>query len=121
MSSAPPPVALKATITSGTSLSDAVPLHGAGTGFYMPSGWTTAAITFQASQDGQTFYDMYDSAQTTTAVERTIASGNAVTGRFFAFSLNDWLGANWIKIRSGTSASPVNQGADRVITVIRSP
>lgn len=103
------------TITSGSSLSTAANLgSGQLVGIIMPSGWTTAAITFQANADGaNTFYDVYDDA-----TERTISSSGAAASRFLSLPISDWLAAKAVKIRSGTGAVPVNQGADRVITLV---
>ena len=103
-----------ATIASGTSLSGAADLGtGRIVGLVIPASWTSAAITFQGSADGSTYFDLYDDA-----IERTIASGSVAASRFLALSLGDWLGIRAVKLRSGTAASPVNQPADRVITLV---
>ena len=47
-------------IAGGTSLSSGLNLGGRVlTGVFMPASWTAANLTFQASYDGVTFYDMY--------------------------------------------------------------
>lgn len=110
---------LTATIASGASLSAAQKVDGKLVGIIIPSAWTSAGMTFQASHDGTTFADVWDSA-TGTAAERTIASGNIPTSstRFLALSLADWIGVNFVKVRSGTSGSPVNQGAARSVILV---
>jgi hypothetical protein len=112
------PETATATIANGASLSDSVFVDGRLSGIITPAAWTAAAITFQASVDGSSFFDVYDDALETTAVERTIASGNVGTSRFLALSLVDWTAVTYVKVRSGTTGTPVNQGAQRVLTLV---
>lgn len=100
-----------ATISSGGSLSAAVPL-GAATlvGISMPAAWDTAGLTFQASVDGTTFQDV----QTTSAE----LSMTAAASKYIAVDPAVWRGVNLLKVRSGTSGTPVNQTADRTITLV---
>lgn len=109
-----------AVILSGVAVSSAVYVGGKLVGIEIPVAWTAAAITFQGSVLGTTFIDIWDSALTATAVERTVVSGNVPTAatRFLSLSLNDWTPFNYIIVRSGTSASPVNQGADRTLGLV---
>ncbi|MBZ9937352.1 hypothetical protein LB518_13690 [Mesorhizobium sp. BR1-1-16] len=103
-----------ATIANGASLSSAADLGtGRLVGLIMPAAWTTASISFQASADGTTFFNLHD-----VGAERTIASSDAVASHFIALCLADWLGVRAIKIRSGSADSVVNQSADRVITLV---
>lgn len=100
-----------ATIANGASLSGPIEFGMRRmVGLIVPPAWTTAAITFQASPDGTTFYDLYDDA-----TERAIAAGSVVANRYIALAFSDWLLVRAIKIRSGSSASPVNQAAARSI------
>ena len=103
--------AVPVTIASGTNLSAAVAL-GAKTlvGIMMSSGWDAAGLSFQATADGTTFGDMH-----TTSAELTMT---AAAGQFIAVDPTQWRGVNDIKVRSGTSGTPVNQTADRVITLV---
>lgn len=103
------------TIANGASLSGGVDLGtGRLVGIIMPASWTTAALTFQANADGgATYYDLYDDA-----TERTISSTGAAVSRFLALPISDWLGVRGIKVRSGTGALAVNQGAARTITLV---
>lgn len=100
-----------ATIASGASLSGAATCStGRLARIDMPAAWTAASLTFQVSNDGVTYNNLYD------------ASGNEYTvttaaSRGVVVPLVDFLGASFLKIRSGTSGSPVTQGADRVLTL----
>ncbi|HWJ72421.1 MAG TPA: hypothetical protein VNX29_04565 [Kaistia sp.] len=103
-----------ATIASGGSLSGAVDLGtGRLVGLILPAAWTTAAITFQGSADGATYFDLYDDA-----TERAIASASVVPSRFIALPIVDWLMIRSVKLRSGSAATPVAQGAARSITLV---
>lgn len=62
----------------------------------------SAKLTFQGSADGVTYRDLYDS----TPAELEWA---ASTGDYFATLPANLKGVNYLKLRSGTSASPVNQ------------
>ncbi len=105
---------ITATIASGASLSDAADLGtGRLVGLIMPAGWTTASLTFQGSADGSTYFDLYDDA-----TERAISSSSVVASRFLAMPVADWLMVRAIKLRSGSAATPVNQSAERAITLV---
>lgn len=114
------PQILTATIANGASLSDAQMIDGKLVGIGIPVAWTAAALTFQGSTDGVTFVDVWDAGLTATAVERTVASGNVPTAatRFLALAASDWAGINYLKVRSGTASVPVNQGAQRLLTLV---
>lgn len=106
-----------ATILSGASLSAAVAIADDPiVAIRMPATWTAAVLTFQASEDGTNYGDVYNlNGDETTAA---IPSGGALTSKYIAMSPWEFAGARYIKIRSGTGAAPVTQGADRVITLI---
>lgn len=104
------------TIASGAAVSGALSLRdnrGTGriTGLLIPASWTTAALTFQGSLDGENFFDIYDAS-----TERTVASGAVVADHFLSLDPDLWDAFPFIKVRSGTAASPVNQAADRTLT-----
>lgn len=106
---------ITATITSGTSLSAAVPI-GAKTlhGIAMPAGWDAAALTFQVSVDGgTTFVEMQSSS--------AVVSYTAAAAQYIAIDPTLWRGVNMFKVRSGTSGVSVNQTADRVLTFVVRP
>jgi effector-binding domain-containing protein len=103
-----------ATIAISTSLSGAVDLGGRKlVAIVMPSGWDAAGLTFQASPDGVTYYNVYDGA-----TER----GLTVAASYYsALAIGDWVGIRWLKIRSGTAGSAVNQTAERTLTLVIQP
>lgn len=111
--SAGAPKTVSATIANGASLSGAILIAGQLAVIQTPAAWTAADMTFQGSVDnGSTFSDIYDGA-----TERIIASAQIPTAssKSLAQTLSQWVGYTHIKIRSGTGAIPVNQGAQRVI------
>lgn len=104
------------TIANGASLSAGFNLAGRTlAGVKMAAGWTAASLTFQVSLDGGlTYGDLYgyDVSNVVGEVTREVAAANAYALEPFLFSF-----ATHIKLRSGTSGAPVNQGAERVIQV----
>lgn len=99
------------TISSGQSLSAGVNLGGRiPVGVFMPASWTAAGLTFQGSPDGATWYDIHD-----TAAEVSVAAAAAI---YVAFDPVKFYGINHMKVRSGTSGTPVNQGADRSLILM---
>jgi hypothetical protein len=103
---------LQATIANGTSLSGGVEI-GAGTlvGLDLPV-LTSAALSLQASADGVTWREGFN-ADGTTATSVGVSTGDRFVAAPAALA-----GVAWLKVRSGTSGAPVNQGADRVISLI---
>lgn len=108
-----PITAFSALIASGGSLSGAIDLGDHRLfAIQMPASWTTAGLTFQASYDGVTFADVLESEATEVAV-------SAAASKYIVIqNPARWLGIRYLKIRSGTSASAVNQGAERTLQVI---
>jgi len=101
------------TIANGQSISAEADL-GAKTlvGIAMPAAWTAAVLTFQVTIDnGATWLEATTSAGA--AFSFTVAAG-----QFIAVDPALWRGINAIKIRSGTSGTPVAQGSDRVLNLI---
>jgi hypothetical protein len=79
-------------------------------GISVPAAWTTANLTFQGSTDGGiTFFDLYDESGT----ERSIV---VVASRTVTLDPTKFMGCTHLKIRSGVTATPVAQAADRVLT-----
>jgi hypothetical protein len=101
------------TIANGQSLSPFVAI-GPKTlvGIGLPAAWTAASLTFQVTLDGGvTFLEFYDGAG---AVTLPVAAG-----QFVAIPpVPDWGGVVGLKVRSGTSGSPVNQAADRLLSLV---
>jgi len=107
-----PVVTRTATIANGASLSDAIQADGSAVvGVVMPAAWTAANLTIQASADDTTYNNVYDELGT----EKTIV---ASTDRYIPLNPADFLGANSIKVRSGTAGTPVNQAAARSVIVV---
>lgn len=113
------------TIANGASLSDVAVLNfPVGTeasgvretlvGIIMPAVWSAASLTFQASNDNSTFADLYNAA----GAEITVT---ASTSRWIALDPADFVGIAYLKVRSGTAGAAVNQGGDRVITLVFRP
>jgi hypothetical protein len=107
-----------AVIAAGASQSEIVNLQGVSLlAIEMPGEWTTADITFLAANDpASTFLPIYDDA----GAEVKVASANAVASRMItldaaALKLAPY---QFIKIRSGVAATPVNQAAARALKLI---
>ena len=97
------------TIASAASITAEIDLSGRVlTGVLMPAAWTTANLTFQATDvSGGTYGDLYYDA---TEKSLTVAAGLHVS-----FDPSAPIFANFIKIRSGTSATPVAQASTRTL------
>ena len=101
-----------ATIANGASLSDAVNLQNLVLcHLVMPAAWTAAVLTFQVSWDGTEWNTLYASDGTEYTVQ-------AAASRRIILPPADFVGVRYIKVRSGTQAAPVNQGAARTIGLI---
>ena len=107
-----PPAAFSVTIPNGQSLSNSVDLGGRTLGaIIMSAVWTAAALTFQASLDGVTWFNLLDN----TGTEVNLATA---ANYFLNLTPASWQALRFLKFRSGTSGAPVNQGADRVINLV---
>jgi hypothetical protein len=101
-------------IENGGSLSGAVDLGGRKlVALILPDAWTAASLTFQGSVDGTNFFNVYDGP---TERQLTVAANY-----YSALNIADWVGFRWIKVRSGTAGSAVNQAAERTLTVVAQP
>lgn len=100
------------TIANGSSLSGGVNLGGRIiTGVFMPAAWTPANLTFQASYDGVTYVDMYSIAGSEMQV-------TAAGGLYLPVDYTNFMGVNFVRVRSGVSAAPVAQAAARTINLM---
>jgi len=99
-----------ATIANGASLSAAIALSPdmAVVSIQMPAAWTTANLTFQGGADGVTYADLYK-------LDGTEYSVVAAASRYVKVPLGDLLGMAYLRVRSGTTGTPVNQGAARTL------
>jgi hypothetical protein len=111
-----PPSPVTATIASSGSLSAAIDI---GTmrsiGIIMPATWTTADLTFSVCDTlGGTYSNLYDAAGT--EVDIPVAQAKAYTlSAAMTRLIAPW---RYIKVRSGTSGAAVNQGGQRIITIV---
>lgn len=112
------------TISSGTAVSEAVRL-GERTlvGVYFPGTWTAADVTFEAgpqvpgSEDSAdvSWHDVYD--QDGNEVTVSEPAGGFADVHAAVEEPAQFEGAEWLRVRSGTAATPVNQAADRILTL----
>jgi hypothetical protein len=112
------PRVVLATIPNGASVSNAIDSQRgirSFLGVQMPAGWTAASITFEVSHDSTTWSQLY--APGFGVVTVAAADGAAAD---LAFSLNPAFFAGWsfVRVRSGTTAAPVTQDAERVLRVL---
>ena len=111
-------VATTVTISSGASISagfetQGMPIVGI---LCDPTAWTAAGITFQASEPtGTTYGNVYDPTGTEVAVTISTASYAIIQPSDYA----SCYGSPYVRIRSGTSGSPVTQGGVRTLTIIQ--
>lgn len=105
------------TIASGGNLSTAAYLRDYSlVGIITPSSWTTANLTLQMGfDDPSATSPTYNNVYTSTGSEYTVT---AAASRFIAISPLDLPQVEFIKVRSGTSGSPVNQDAARSIKLV---
>jgi hypothetical protein len=108
-------VFVDAVIASGASLSGAVPLRSYRlAGVIMSAAWTAASLTFQGSRsETGTYANVFDGA---TEVAITVAAGQYQV--LSQAQQEELVGLEFIKVRSGTSGTPVAQAADRVLTLV---
>jgi len=104
---------LSVSIAAGASLSDATNLYGLRLyAIAMPSNWTTANLTFQGSADGGTTWtNMTDAYGNEISVTANVSS-------FIVLDLSQFSGLQYLKIRSGSSASPIAQAAARSLQLV---
>lgn len=100
------------TIASGQSLSPAFKINAQFVEtLIVPATWTAANLTFQVGlTEAGTFYDLYD------------ADGNEVVlvpvaGKAMMLPSGMLRSHDWLKLRSGLAAAPVNQAADAAVLI----
>ena len=102
------------TIANGASLSGAIFLENFELcGIITPAAWTTAALSFQGAYDaiGGTYYNLFSGA--------TELSYAAVTAsKWVTFDPALFFGVSYLKVRSGTSGTPVNQAGGDIVTLV---
>ena len=81
----------------------------------MPAAWTAADLTFQGAVTlAGTYADVYDSDGN----ELTVSAAQARAIGLTAAEASVLRAFRFVKMRSGTSAVPVQQAADRTVTLI---
>jgi hypothetical protein len=96
-------------IANGTSLSAAIDVDDQRPArIQMPGTWDAANLTFQTSIDNVTFANLYDSFGNEYTVQ-------AAASREILLPFVDFVGIRYLKVRSGTSGTPVSQTADRTL------
>jgi hypothetical protein len=101
-------------IQSGTSISSAAILGDELSliGFYMPSAWSTAAVQASVSKDGVTYVPLQSSPGTVWSVNSP--------SNYYCYYLDNAVFEPWsfVKMRSGTSGTPVNQSQTVTLTLV---
>lgn len=100
------------TILDGESLSGEVEIGDTVLVAIQPDdGWNTAAISFQARSENNALGDL--------KFEGSELTANAIEAEeYVTFTPGKFAGVQFLKVRSGTSASAVSQTGDSVITLI---
>lgn len=115
----PAPIRITATIPNGQSMTEVIDLDSQlVSGVRVPPStlWTSASLTFMVSADGGvTFADLFKDGS-----EYTVSVGTGRTNAtFYDIPPQDFAGYSHIRVRSGVSATPVNQGAARELQIAR--
>jgi len=96
-----------ATIALDGTVSTVVNLGGdALVAIHMPTDWTAADLTFQASEDNVTYDVLYDA-------DGEIVTFTVGADRFIRLNPADWIGAHFLKL-----VSSQQQAAARVFTLV---
>lgn len=108
--------AILATLAFNGALTASFYLKGLlATKLYLPPTWSATAtqLTVQTSVDNVTFSNLY---RGDTGAEYPISG--AFASRCLLLNPNDLLGIHYIRLRSGTSGSPVSQSGSVVLVVV---
>ena len=102
---------VEVAIANGTALSAAINLGGRVlVGMLMSSAWTAAGVTFQASIDGVTFADLF-------TIDGDELLATVAASQFIVLNPANFSGIAFLKVRSGTTGTPVNQAAARTLVL----
>ena len=109
-----PTIPVRTRIPASQALSSAIASVGYGVCLLqMPSSWTDAPLTVQGSldeADPTSWADLYDHLGNEVVL-------TVIAGRGLTLPPTMLLGWRWLRLRSGLAAAPVNQGAERHITL----
>lgn len=102
-----------ATIEAAASVSDTIDLglDGNISGLITDAAWDSAGIQIEGSMDGTNFFPMFDNAN-------IIGVTRAAASSFYSLDIHRTVSARYIRVRSGTSAVPVVQADETLVTVI---
>lgn len=101
------------TIADSAALSGALNVQGWDVmAIEQPANCEGTAFTFQASQDGSTFADVYDNTGTELSVTKSATAAQLLT-----LGTKQIQGVAQIKVRSGTTGAPTNQTGAATIKV----
>lgn len=101
---------LTINIAAGSALSDPVEIAaGRLASIALPAAWDAAALTFQISADGSNWSNWHTTNWADSSPEIKIPVPNAG----IAVSLIEPAAARFLRVRSGTAGTPVNQTAAR--------
>ena len=104
---------LPVVVRLGESITDAIALgllHLSA--IVIPTSWTPANLTFQSSVDGVTWGDVYDGAG------NEYKLNVQANGSYILLDSSAFYTMNYVKIRSGTTATPVPQTAERSLQLV---
>lgn len=106
------------TIPASGSVSPAIDLTSTCLlGFLAPAAWDTAALTLEVSNDGTTWASaLYDSLGTPAGTWSGV-----VVNAAYAVDVLTMFPFKFVRVRSGTTATPVNQTANRNFTMLTRP
>lgn len=120
--------AIGVTITAGaTGLADTVVPIGDNhriAGVVIPAVWAAAAISWQFSDDGVNFKDAWYEDGVAVSSEILVLAASATVNKHLIFTGNlarAMESPRYVKPRSGTSASPVNQTTGPMLTILLAP
>lgn len=111
----PVPTTIPATIADGASLSSAIDLGVSDLRSVRPcallvDNWDAADMSFQGSADGDDWYDIYRQDGTELTIE-------IAADRIVVLTPADFLGFLYLKVRSGTTDTPINQSPAVAVTM----
>ena len=114
------PITLSVTIPAGLAVSSSVTVHGLQLlELLSPPGWTAASLSFQGSIDGASWFNIHAANGDEIVI-------NCAANRLYRLNSLDGAGAlggllpfglRLFRVRSGTAAAPVNQGANRTFVI----
>ena len=104
------------TIPASTSVSEAFPLETRSLlGFITPVAWSAATLTIEVSLNGTNWFSAYDNYGSVVGSYTSIPTAASAAYAVDPIALIPW---KYVRFRSGTTAAPINQTANRVFQVV---